>query len=123
MAHGLLTRTFGFTASHVPGLRRIPVLKLLAAAELTMLARDHLMKLDRSERRRLFELVRIGRGRRRNLTESEREELARLIALMEPRLLAGHAADMMSPVPLPKRVVNGPRRAKTPGSRTGAAKR
>jgi hypothetical protein len=71
------------------------------------------MRLDRDERRRLVELVRIGRGRRHNLSESEREELAQLIALMEPRLLAGQAADMLSPLPLPPRLVKGPRRKRT----------
>lgn len=107
----------------------MPVLKLLAAAEVAMLARDHVMKLDRSERRRLVELVRIGHGRPSHLSESEREELARLIALMEPRLLAGHAADMLSPVPLPNRIVEGPRRKnsrerkKEPSRRPATARR
>jgi hypothetical protein len=81
--------------------RRIPLLKLLAIAEVAMLARDHVSRLDRGERRRLVELVRIGRGRRRNLSEREREELSRLVAKAEPRLFLGAAADKLSPVPLP----------------------
>ena len=60
------------------------MLKVLAAANIALLAKDHLMRLDAPERRRLIELVRIGRGRRRNLSESEREELAGLVAKMEP---------------------------------------
>jgi hypothetical protein len=75
-----------------------------------MLARDHVLLLDRRERRRLFELIRIGRGRRRNLSEPERDELADLVAKMEPRLLAGHTVDRLSPFPIPRRLVYGPRK-------------
>jgi hypothetical protein len=87
----------------------VPVLKLLAAAEIALLARDHIMRLDRHERQRLVELVRIGRGRRGNLSEAERAELAGLIARIEPRLLAGQAVATLSPLPLPRRLVYGPR--------------
>jgi hypothetical protein len=105
-----VTRSLGHAVSRIPGLRRVPVLKLLSAAEVAMLARDHIMRLDPQERRRLIELVRIGRGRRRNLSEAEREELATLVAKLEPRLLAGSAVDKLSPVPLPRRLVYGPRK-------------
>ncbi len=87
----------------------MPLLKLLAVAEVALLARDHIMRLSPNERRRLVELARIGRGRRHNLSEAEREELAVLIASMEPRLLAGHAVQKMSPVPLPRRLLYGTR--------------
>jgi hypothetical protein len=97
-------------AKRVPGLRNVPVLKVLAIAEILLLVRDHVAKLEPQERRRLVELVRLGRGRRRNLSESEREELADLVAKAEPRALAGAAAEKLSPVPLPKRLVYGPRR-------------
>jgi hypothetical protein len=109
MSHGIVIRSAALAVGRVPGVRRIPVLKLVAAAEVAMLAHNHLMRLDRTERRRLFELVRIGRGRRRNLTEAEGDELAGLVAKTEPRLLAGLAADKFSPVPLPRRFVRGPR--------------
>jgi hypothetical protein len=88
----------------------VPVLKLLAAAEIALLARDHFLRLNPHERRRLLQLVRTGHGRRRNLSEREQDELATLIASMEPRLLAGEAMDRLSPVPLPRRLVHGPRR-------------
>jgi hypothetical protein len=88
----------------------VPVLKLLAAAEIALLAHDHVIRLNRQERHRLFELVRIGRGRRRNLSDAEREELTVLIAKMEPRLLAGHAVERLSPLPLPRRLVYGRRK-------------
>jgi hypothetical protein len=91
-------------------LKRVPLVKLLAAAELALLARDHLRRLTPAERRRLLSLVRAGRGRRRNLSADERAELTALIAKVEPRLLAGAAAERLSPVPLPRRLLFGPRR-------------
>jgi hypothetical protein len=122
MARGLVTRSLGHVATRVPGLRRLPVLKLISIAEVGLLARDHLMRLTPAERRRLLELVRYARGRPSTLRSAERDELAELVAKLEPRLLAGQAADRISPVPLPKRVVRGPKR---PGGhrRPGAAPR
>jgi hypothetical protein len=93
--------------THLPGLRRLPVFKLLAVAEIALLARAHVTKLDPAERRRLVTLVRAGRGRRRNLSDTEREELARLVAKTEPRLFVGLTADKLSPVPLPRRLIHG----------------
>jgi hypothetical protein len=94
----------------MPGLRRLPVLKLLAIAEIALLAREHVGKLEPDERRRLVQLVRLGRGRRRALTPEEREELRALVAKTEPRLFIGVAADKLSPVPIPGRLVRGRRR-------------
>jgi hypothetical protein len=91
----------------LPGLRRLPVLKLLAAAEIVVLAAEHVAKLEPHERRRVVELVRLGRGRRRNLTQAEREELARLIEKAELREFLGSAASKLSPIPLPRRLVRG----------------
>ena len=110
MAGRIVTWSVGRAARGVPGLRRLPVLKLLAAAEIALLARDHVLLLNRGERRRLLELIRIGRGRKRNLSDPERDELTDLVAKMEPRLLAGHAVDKLSPVPIPRRLVYGPRK-------------
>jgi hypothetical protein len=99
MPRGCLTRSVDRALSRTPGPRRVAVLKLFVAAELAVLARDHVMRLDRHERQRLVELVRIGRGRRRNLSGAEREELAGLMARVEPRLLAGHAVEKLSSSP------------------------
>jgi hypothetical protein len=110
MPRGCVARSLGRAVGRVPGLRRVPVLKLFVAAEIALLARDHIMRLDRRERHRLVELVWMGRGRRRDLSDAEREELAVLMARMEPRLLAGHAVDKLSPLPLPRRLVYGPRK-------------
>ena len=94
----------------VPGLRRVPIMKLMVFAEVAMLARGHIERLEPQERRRVVVLLKKARGRASNLSRREREELARLVAKAEPRAFAGHAADMFSPVPLPKRVVKGKKR-------------
>ena len=93
--------------ARIPGLRRLPVLKVVAIGEIALLARDHLSKLEPHERRRFVELVRAGRGRPRNLSEADRTELAQLVAKVEPRLFAGLVADKLSPIPLPRRMVRG----------------
>jgi hypothetical protein len=95
--------------SHIPGLKRLPLLKLLVIGEIALLARDHVSLLEAAERRRLLTLVRKGKGRASNLSDAEREELAQIVAKAEPRRFAGLIADKLSPVPLPKRVVHGPR--------------
>jgi hypothetical protein len=110
MAASRLTRGIALGAQHVGPLRNLPVLRLLAVAEVILLARDHVTMLEPAERRRLVQLVRLGRGRRRNLTAEQREELEALVAKAQPRLFLGEAASRISPVPLPRRVVEGPRR-------------
>jgi hypothetical protein len=97
--------------SRLPGLRRLPVFKLLAIAEIALLAKKHYGKLTPQERHRLVELVRTGRGRSANLAPAEQKELAALVAKVEPRLFAGLAADKLSPIPLPRRLVEGRRSA------------
>jgi hypothetical protein len=91
----------------VPGLRQIPVVKLLMAGELIVIARGHLARLEPQERRRIVELVRIGRGRPSHLSPAQRDELRELVAKAEPRLFAGLVAEKLSPVHLPKRIVQG----------------
>jgi len=101
------TRAIAASARRIPGLRRLPVVKLVFLAELALVARDHYGRLTPEERRRLVTLVREGRGRSRNLNPEEREELATLVAKVEPRRFAGLAIDRLSPVPLPHRIVHG----------------
>jgi hypothetical protein len=109
---GIVTHTLGRVTERVPGLRRLPVVKLLAAAEIAVLARDHVARLSPAERRRLVALVRTGRGRRSRLTEREREELEGLVVKLAPRKLLGDAVDRLSPLPLPRRLLYG--RSSTP---------
>jgi hypothetical protein len=87
-------------AARILGLRRLPVVNLLAIAELALVARRHLQDLDPTERRRLATLVR--RGPR--LSPAEREELRRLVAKLDLRGLAGAAVARLSPIPLPRRL-------------------
>ena len=86
--------------TRVPGLKRLPVLKLLAVAELALVARRHLQHLDASERRRLAQLVRRGR----QLSAAEREELRQLVLKLDARAFAGSAVERLSPLRLPRRL-------------------
>jgi len=79
-------------------LRRMPFFRLLALAQIALLARQHLQRLDAGDRRRLRELVRRGR----HMDRAERDELRRLLGKVEPRALAAASADAFSPVPLPR---------------------
>lgn len=90
-------------AARVPGLKRLPVFKLVALAQLALVAREHIQRLEPAERRRLAELARGGRG----LSASEREELGGLVARVDPRGFAGLSVAQLSPVPLPKRLTGG----------------
>ncbi len=109
MPNGLVNRSIGKVAERVPGVRRIPVVALLSAAEVAMLAKDHVQRLTPAERRRLVTLVRTGRGRRSRLADPERDELEALVHKLAPRELLGAAADHLSPVPLPRRLTYGHR--------------
>ncbi len=82
--------------------RAIPMVRLLTAAQVVLLARRHWHRLDAHERRRLLTLVRVAGGRRGKLTAGERLELARLIAKADPKLFAGLVVKQFSPVPLPR---------------------
>lgn len=82
--------------------KMIPMARLLAAAQVVMLARRHWHRLEPHERRRLITLVRVAGGRRGRLTPGERLELMRLIAKADPKLFAGLVVKRFSPVPLPK---------------------
>jgi hypothetical protein len=89
--------------------RGVPLARLLLIAEVAMLARRHIGKLDSAQRRRLLSLLVRARGRPRSLTAAERRELRYLVARLEPRLLLGMAVRRLSPVPVPKRVLYGRR--------------
>ena len=108
--HDMPGRLVKSAVSRLPLVKRLPVFRLLAIAEIALLARRHVVKLTPPERRRLVELVRAGRGRARNLSPAEREELAALVAKVEPRRFAGLVADKLSPVPLPRRLIEGAQR-------------
>jgi hypothetical protein len=81
-------------------MRQIPFFKLLAIAQMLLLARRHLRGLTAADRHRLAELARHGR----HLTPAERDELRRLVSKLEPRAFAYAAANRVSPLPLPRRL-------------------
>lgn len=103
-------RTIERVTRRIPGLKLIPVVKLLAAAQIIMIAREHIEKLEPDERRRLVELIRTGHGRARNLSAAEQDELHVLVAKAEPRLFTGLVAEQFVPVRLPQRLVRGRKR-------------
>src|SRR3954447_21907103 len=94
-------------------IRRLPFFKVLAIAQVALLARRHLGALSPAERRRMAELARHPR----TLTSEERHEFINLAAKLEPRAFAVHAADHFSPLPLPKRMLSG-RAARRSSSRS-----
>lgn len=110
MSPGLVTRSLERATSRVPGIRRVPVVKLITVAQVGLMARDHVLRLTPAERRRLLELIRATKGRPSKLGCDERDELAELVAKLEPRLLAGEAVGKLSPVWLPERVLRGARK-------------
>jgi hypothetical protein len=109
MLSGMINRSIAKVAGRVPGIRAIPLVGLLSAAEVAMLARDHYTRLNPAERARLRHLVKTGRGRTDRLTDRERGELEGLVTKLAPRELLGGAADKLSPVPLPRRLLYGRR--------------
>jgi hypothetical protein len=109
MATGSTMKLLAATTGRIPGVRRVPLVALVSVAEVALLARDHLTLLTPAERRRLMTLVRIGRGRRSRLSDSQRGELERLLAKLEARRLMGDTVTRLSPVHLPRRLVYGRR--------------
>lgn len=101
MPSTVLSQTVGRVAERVPGLRRLPVMRLLLLGEVVLLLRDHIERLSPGERRRLVVLMRDARGRPNNLSSAERQEIATLILKAEPKLFATSAAHKLSPFPIP----------------------
>jgi hypothetical protein len=89
--------------------RGLPIARLLLVGQVALMAGQHLSRIDVRERRRLATLVGRSRGRLSSLSAAERRELAVIVAKLEPRLFMGTALRRLSPVPLPKRLLYGPR--------------
>ena len=77
----------------------MPFFRVFAVAQTALLAHRHLRRLDATERRRLYRLVRRGPG----MDRSERAELRQLVGKLEPRAFAVAAANSFSPVRVPRR--------------------
>jgi hypothetical protein len=87
----------------------VPIVGVLLVAEVAAMTWAHLAKLSSPQRRRLLALLAQTRGRPGSLSRSEREELTVLLAILEPRLFLGSAVKRLSPVPVPQRLLYGPR--------------
>lgn len=98
----------------------VPVVWVLLAGEVALMAANHLSRLNAAQRRRLLALAIKSRGRPSSLGEADRLELRILVAKFEPRLFVGRTVKRLSPVPVPKRLLYGPRDSAT---RTSAARR
>jgi hypothetical protein len=85
-------------AERVPGLRRLPLARLVILAELAILAKAHLDRLTPAERRRLLMLLRDAKGFPKNLRDRDRREFEKLVNKLEPQLFASAAAEKFSPV-------------------------
>lgn len=99
-------RAAGKLAERVPGLRMLPVVRLLMAAEILLIGKHHLDRLTPAERSQLIRLVSKGKGRPRTLSEAEQEELAALVEKLEPRVFLAQATDRISPVGVPGPLLN-----------------
>jgi hypothetical protein len=97
-----------------------PIVGVFLAAEVAAMAWTHFSKLNSAQRRRLIALLSQSRGRPRSLSHSEREDLSAIFAALEPRLFLGSATRRLSPVPVPKRLLYGPRGS---AARTAAQRR
>ena len=73
--------------------KRIPLLKLMALAQLGMLAHQHYKRLNPTERKRLVALMKHPRS----MSSTDRSELKGLVAKMEPGAFAGSAARHANP--------------------------
>ena len=87
----------------------VPVVWVLLAGEVALMAADHLSRLNAAQRRRLLALTIKSRGRPSTLSEADRLELHILFTKFEPRLFVGSTVKRLSPVPVPKRLLYGPR--------------
>ena len=76
--------------------RKLPMFRLIAIAQIALTARRHLQQLTPDERRRMASLVRRGRG----LTPVEREELRGLVTKLDAKAFAASAARAFAPFPL-----------------------
>ena len=85
-------------AQRLPGLRRMPLARLVLLAEIGMLAKLHYERLTPAERRRIVVLLKEAKGWPQNLGERERKELSKLVAKIEPKAFASEAVERFSPL-------------------------
>ncbi len=82
--------------------RALPLAWLLVAGRVALMLREHYAILTPHQRRRLRQLVGKSRGRPRNLSKAEREELRRIVSRLDLRRLTHNVTAMASPLPWPR---------------------
>lgn len=83
--------------------RAVPLLWAFAVAEALSATRRHFAGVDPRTRRRAVELVRKSKGRLRNLTAAEKQELRRLVGEMDLWQLSKDLGAVASPIGMPGR--------------------
>jgi hypothetical protein len=96
----------GRVAQRVPGLRMLPVVRLLMAAEVLVVGKHHLDRITPNERGQLIALLAKAKGRPKNLSEEDQVVMAAIVEKLEPRLFLATATDKISPVGVPSPVLN-----------------
>ena len=112
---GMGAQLAGRALQRVPGLRMLPVVRLIMAAEVLLIGKHHLDRITPDERATLIRLVSKGRGRPSKLSDAEQLELHAIVEKLEPRIFLAEAADKISPVGVP-----GPMRNKLAGTKMPA---
>lgn len=87
--------------------KMVPLARVIVVGQLAVLAGRHIAKLGPAERARLLVLLRKAHGRPSTLGDDEHEELIALVARIEPQAFLGTAVQRLSPVPVPRRLVEG----------------
>jgi hypothetical protein len=105
-SRGLYTQLLGRAAQRVPGLRMLPVVRLIMAAEVLAIGKHHFDRITPDERGQLLRLVAKAKGRPKNLSTDEQVELNAIVKKLEPRLFLAEATDRMSPVGVPNPVLS-----------------
>ncbi len=102
----LYMKMAGRAAERVPGLRMLPVVRLIMAAEVLVLGKHHFDRITPEERGQVIRLVAKAKGRPKNLSEQEQLELTKIVEKLEPRLFLAEATDRISPVGVPSPVLS-----------------
>ena len=97
---GMPGPTISRTLSRARVLRKLSLVRLVAVAEVIVLANEHVHKLEPQEWKRLVELVKRGKARPSHLTTRERRELTALLAKAEPKQFVSRAMLKITGVPL-----------------------
>jgi hypothetical protein len=103
-SRGLYIAAAGKFAERVPGLRALPVVRLIMAGEVAVLGKHHLDKLNAAERGQLIGLLTKAKGRPKNLSPEDQQALSAIVEKLEARTFLVEATDKLSPVGVPKAV-------------------